>query len=1259
MNVGTSRLVRNEYKSLEASEILSKPVDCLLGVSALAKEAISRLGISTVFDLASSQTFAAANEILDAANGSSAGFGRYGRIPGELVDDAEKSTNLKELPLRSIEVLRCIGPATRKTLESALDVGTIRDFSLWPPYHAAREILSNAYGLTSFGVTDVEAPSDLIPANGQYPTERVQYEVILFEEYVGENKITNPKFMAAAGAKLSRPLGTSGPLDISELLAGTEGFDRPAIGGILTFKQSWYTKGLALGNLIHGVALAPGESTKIAMIDWSRKTRSSATEAIQEDEALDSDMSRSRGISEITSSVAKETQQGNSGAHNNSMSTQFGTATGSASFLTSLVSLPGVNTSGTSSGFSSGSTDATSWSTSSGERDISAKLTQDIVDRTQQASHSARNRRASIIREVSQSESEKITTRTLTNYNHMHALTVEYYEVVQLYRTVVELSNVERCLFVPMKLIDFRNVSMVDRYRRILSAAALSPAIREALEYPTGTTRVKAPAISKVFSPQSVAQSSSPPSPLDDLSPDSWTAMDIHQGQIVTGGIIKILPDGRLVLPSDAIASEIDFVVGDKAIKPDTITIANIDGTSASSTYGEGTGWDMAGKRMRIDRIAAMSMTASNITGSNKTGFLSIIFSFKTKSFRIVFPVKLEANTQIPIFYAATIPIDVISHFQDHRLYYSQAIWRSLEPSTIGIMLSDFTWPIAKQERPLVEVVDPRPVAISANYLVFRLTGETKSERDAWISRKKFILNHPHEDLVPVPSGGVFAEAVLGRFNSAEKLDITRFWNWQDSPIPIQAPDIAAIQSGSRRDPDGTTPGQLGSPVLNIVSSPALPDPQGMGAVLAAIQNGNMFRDMSGLAATIGLAQSGLAGAQQGASDASAQAGKNAAVAAELGAKVAEIAAKLIASYFTGGAGMMAGGGGGGGGGSGQGGMINADQGISKAGSILNYAKGMDDRTIGKTPSGQPIIPASDLGGGGGLESATYAATANQRLGSEGEAFDTVLGGSSGIPGGSLGGFLSTVTGSIMGASSGTANTDSSISAWKKLDHRQVTTRLMDLRNNANLFNQGGIGLCTAAAFYHNIIQKNPIGFGLFAKQLHAEGMGYLNKLKIAPGDSILNVDYNILAKNYGNMPPQADWMLMAALRDSQNWFLNFDGAPDENVAFNTSASELSEWYNGTGFYSTVVFSNDTDLDEIKKVIKSGNNHVALWIKISMLGDPRPSTHIITLESPLIINEAANSVTFDYWTWGQPVKSLQTTLDNFKSSYLGAIIANF
>ena len=1236
--------LRSTYRSLDPASALEKPTSILLGISQSAANALSDVGISTVFDLASSALFMNAVDICLLAESRKGRFAITGKVPRDVLQEGHNKP-IADLPLQPISILSTYATKTKlEALAATIDITSIRDLAAWPPYHTARKLLDRVYNpLAILDVLDSEAPADLVPANDQYPTERVQYEVLLFNEFVGEQ---------ATSSNL-RPLGSDGALDVSQLLSKDEGYTSPAIGGILTFTQSWYTKGLALGNLIHSVALGPGESTKIAMIDWARKVRTSATEDIQQNELLHSDLSRSRALNEITSAVARETQRGESAAHSESTSTQRGESTGGAGFrdpslspLSILAGVPisltspGVTTSGTSFGTSTGTTDATSWSTSSGQRDVAASLSQDIVDRTHQAARSARNRRASIVREVSQQESESISTRTLTNYNHMHALTIEYYEVVQLYRTVVELSKADRCLFVPMKLIDFRNITLIDRYRPVLIAAAISSDIREALQYPAGMTRARCPAVRST----NLFNATEAQSPLDELSEDSWLAKDIREAYLTTAGLVRVLPDARLSIPSDAVLQDIDFVAKDNIIKPVELSINKIDGTGYKLTYGQ-SGWDLTNKRARIDEILTLTMTASGVTGRNKVGFVSVIFAFKSTSFRIVFPVKLEPNVILQIFTATAVQADIMSHLQDNRLYYSQVVWRSLDPATIGILLSGYTWTIGGQAKALVELVDPTPVAIVANYLVLRLSGDDQAEWNDWLKNKKIIVGNQREDLVPVPSGGVFAEAVLGRFNSAEKLDITRFWNWQDSPIPIQAPDIAAIQAGSRRDPDTTTPGQLGTPVLNIVNPPALPDPQGMGAILAAIQNGNMFRDMSGLAATIGLAQAGLAGAQQGATDAAAQAGQNAAVAAQLGAKVAELAAKLVAAYFTGGASLAAG--------AGVEGLAGLAGGISGQGAKINQGKDMDQRGIPAQTSGgagTSTVPSSSSGTGDGSNTGPTGSGASgaRTVGNEGAAFNAALGGGSG---GILGQLLNTVMGQ--------APVVSTSKAWPRLDRIAVLTRLNDLKGNANLFNQGSIGLCTAAAFYHHIIQKDPLQFYSFAVGLYGSGIGFLGKLKVAPDDDLRNTDYIGLAKKYSNMPPQADWMLMSALRDSENWFFDFEGAPDETTAMRTSAAEMSDWYEKTGFYSSVTYSSDRSLAEIKKIQKKARNHIALWIDIKLLNDPRDSTHIITLESPMTIDEANNKVKFDYWTWGQPVKTLTTTVDALKSYYLGVIIVSF
>ena len=108
-------------------------------------------------------------------------------------------------------------------------------------------------------------------------------------------------------------------------------------------------------------------------------------------------------------------------------------------------------------------------------------MLQQATDRTHQHAHAARTRRASVVREVSQSEHEQVSTRVVTNYDHMHAMTVQYYEVLQVYRTETALTRCDRVVFVPFKLIDFANEGLLRRFRSTLVDAALTPAVHEAL----------------------------------------------------------------------------------------------------------------------------------------------------------------------------------------------------------------------------------------------------------------------------------------------------------------------------------------------------------------------------------------------------------------------------------------------------------------------------------------------------------------------------------------------------------------------------------------------------------------------------------------------------------------------------------------------------------------------------------------------------------------------------------------------------------
>ena len=216
-----------------------------------------------------------------------------------------------------------------------------------------------------------------------------------------------------------------------------------------------------------------------------------------------------------------------------------------------------------------------------------------------------------------------------------------------------------------------------------------------------------------------------------------------------------------------------------------------------------------------------------------------------------------------------------------------------------------------------------------------------------------------------------------------------------------------------------------------------------------------------------------------------------------------------------------------------------------------------------------------------------------------------------------------------------------------------------DLIANPNLFNQGALGLCTSAAFFHHVLQRKGPQFQSFANARFGAGVGYVGELKVSPGSDLRNVDYAALLTKFPSLPPQADWMVMSALRDSANWFFDFEGAPDENSAMATSAKELSGWYESTGFYTGVSFSDSTGIPAVKAIKKTASNHIALWITADLVAPGSNTTHMITLETPFVINEVADSIIFDYWTWGQPIKPMETKLSAFVAAQLGTITAKF
>lgn len=961
--------LRHAHAHLDALGALRAPVTVLSGVAAPEAAVLDGLGIRTVFDLATAPLFALSAELAAAAAGEQgAVLHRFGQVPGGVANDSAPS-GLVAFAAAPVSAIRSLTPAHASDLQGVLGIDTVGDLARWLPYRSARLVFDAATGRAASG--EAEEARELVPRFGEFPTERRYYSTIVMDR-------------VAVGA--TQDLATAGAVDIAPTLAADFGFSAPAVGARLTFQQSWFAHGITLGNLLHSVALAPGESTRIAVVDWSRQVRASGTESIGETESLTNSTTHNRALSEVQDAVATEVQSGFS--HTESKAT---TASAGVGFGVSI----GPVSVGGSGGIGTTKTSADSFSTSSGSRELAASMSQQVMDATQQAASSARNRRASIVKEVSEVEHEQVSTRILANYNHMHALTVQYYEVVEVYRVSTGLHEAERCLFVPMKLVDFDEATIA-RYQDALAAAALTRRARELLgtEFgmvpvtPVAPTRLpraavagfrrallrdrvvaRAAVIADPGAPPATPPATPPVAPPTPPTPEpprafEWSLDELRRATRATGG--AVVRDGvdDLVLPRDAEIEGVS-VESDGNGATATAVLARLDLGRGEAAFTRTSIGFRAPGGLTLDGIDELLVTTGAGAG-RLHGRITIEVSYRGAVFPVTLPLDVPAGATSVVARIGGVEAgpELVEHLRQNRLHYNQAIWRSFDASTVALLLSRFAF----EGQPVADLIDPHPIQVAGNYLVFRMPGfvaradvaftvdpgETGPEaegRRRWVAFLQgrgltFDRASGREQLVPIPTGGVFAEAVLGRSNSAEKLDATRFWNWQDSPIPLQPPEIAAINLQSRAQPIDVTPGQLGQPVLNIVNPTALPDPTGLGPMLGALQNGSMFRDMSGLAATIGLAQSSGSNATNAAIESQRLAASNMAVAAQKDVEEKRIAAQVALGL------------------AGKSGPDGTPKTHSEMGALLNTAAARGAAGATAAPGQQPA--GGDNGGGGG-----------------------------------------------------------------------------------------------------------------------------------------------------------------------------------------------------------------------------------------------------------------------------------------------------
>ncbi len=82
------------------------------------------------------------------------------------------------------------------------------------------------------------------------------------------------------------------------------------LGAAVLYEQTRVFEGMALGSLLHSVALAPGEATRIAVIDWARDDVISGLEDTRQTESLTATNQRHLAQNDISTIVANTLPRG-------------------------------------------------------------------------------------------------------------------------------------------------------------------------------------------------------------------------------------------------------------------------------------------------------------------------------------------------------------------------------------------------------------------------------------------------------------------------------------------------------------------------------------------------------------------------------------------------------------------------------------------------------------------------------------------------------------------------------------------------------------------------------------------------------------------------------------------------------------------------------------------------------------------------------------------------------------------------------------
>jgi hypothetical protein len=230
---------------------------------------------------------------------------------------------------------------------------------------------------------------------------------------------------------------------------------------------------------------------------------------------------------------------------------------------------------------------------------------------------------------------------------------------------------------------------------------------------------------------------------------------------------------------------------------------------------------------------------------------------------------------------------NTLQHVLRNMVRYSKAVWTWLTPEERVMLLEPYlvSFPgLPPGNVALLDCIGNEVLGFHGNSMMMPFSiPQALGDQQGWPSTTGELedsLLRFHRQSAPhqvtrtmLPTHGVLGEAMLGHCASGEKIDLTRFWNWQDSPADA-APAIAPVTvPGSQVPTLGTAqaPNQLGgmlSTLVNNVNAPTVTPTDALAQALAKQAPAAQLPDMTGSALLEKLLESTQTTANQARQDA-------------------------------------------------------------------------------------------------------------------------------------------------------------------------------------------------------------------------------------------------------------------------------------------------------------------------------------------------------------------------------------------------------